>query len=55
MHAKGYAAPETKASVERARALIDRAESLGEPHIGLTLGMPILHWSGIRLTNVLGV
>ena len=31
MHAKGYAAPETKASVERARALIDRAEALGEP------------------------
>jgi class 3 adenylate cyclase/predicted ATPase len=31
MHAKGYAAPETKASVERARTLIDRAESLGEP------------------------
>jgi class 3 adenylate cyclase/predicted ATPase len=31
MHAKGYAAPETKASVERARTLIDRAEALGEP------------------------
>jgi predicted ATPase len=31
MHAEGYAAPETKASVERARTLIDRAESLGEP------------------------
>jgi predicted ATPase len=31
MHAKGYAASETKASVERARTLIDRAESLGEP------------------------
>jgi hypothetical protein len=31
MHAKGYAAPETKAPVERARTLIDRAKSLGEP------------------------
>jgi class 3 adenylate cyclase/predicted ATPase len=31
MHAKGYAATETKASVERARTLIDRAESLGDP------------------------
>ena len=29
MHAKGYAAPETKASVERARTLIDRAEVPG--------------------------
>jgi class 3 adenylate cyclase/predicted ATPase len=28
---KGYAAPETKAAVERARLLIERAEALGEP------------------------
>ena len=28
---KGYAAPETKAAVERARLLIDQAEALGEP------------------------
>src|SRR6202022_2448875 len=31
MHVKGYAAPETKATVERARLLIEQAESLGEP------------------------
>src|SRR5271169_6295698 len=31
MHLKGYAAPETKAAVERARSLIEQAEALGEP------------------------
>jgi class 3 adenylate cyclase/predicted ATPase len=31
MHTKGYAAPETKASMDRARSLIERAEALGEP------------------------
>jgi class 3 adenylate cyclase/predicted ATPase len=31
MHAKGYAAPDTKAALERARSLIERAEALGEP------------------------
>ena len=31
LHVKGYAAPETKAAVERARLLIDQAEALGEP------------------------
>ncbi len=31
MHLKGYAAPETKAAAERARVLIERAETLGEP------------------------
>ena len=31
MHLKGYAAPETKAAVEQARQLIERAEALGEP------------------------
>jgi class 3 adenylate cyclase/predicted ATPase len=30
IHVKGYAAPETKAAVERARLLIEQAESLGE-------------------------
>jgi class 3 adenylate cyclase/predicted ATPase len=30
MHVKGYAAPETKAAVERARLLIEQAEALGE-------------------------
>jgi hypothetical protein len=31
LHIKGYAAPETKAAVERARLLIEQAEALGEP------------------------
>jgi class 3 adenylate cyclase/predicted ATPase len=31
MHTKGYAAPETKASLDRARLLIERAEAMGEP------------------------
>jgi predicted ATPase len=31
MHVKGYAAPETKAAVERAGLLIEQAEALGEP------------------------
>jgi predicted ATPase len=31
MHVKGYAAPETKAAVERVNALIKEAENLGEP------------------------
>ena len=31
MHIKGYAAPETKAAMERARLLIEQTEALGEP------------------------
>jgi class 3 adenylate cyclase/predicted ATPase len=31
MHTKGFAAPETKASLDQARLLIERAEALGEP------------------------
>jgi class 3 adenylate cyclase/predicted ATPase len=31
MHLKGYAAPETKAAIERARVLIQQAEARGEP------------------------
>src|SRR5499433_1677065 len=31
MHVKGYAAPELKAAVERARQFIEQAEALGEP------------------------
>ena len=31
LHVKGYASPETKAAVERARLLIEQAEGLGEP------------------------
>jgi predicted ATPase len=31
MHTKGYAAPDTKASFDQARSLVERAEALGEP------------------------
>jgi predicted ATPase len=31
LHVKGYAAPETKAAVQRGRLLIEQAEALGEP------------------------
>ena len=31
IHVKGYAAPETKAAMERARLLIEQTEALGEP------------------------
>jgi class 3 adenylate cyclase/tetratricopeptide (TPR) repeat protein len=31
MHTKGYAAPETKVSLDQARLFIERAEALGEP------------------------
>ena len=31
MHVKGYGAPDTKAAVDHARLLIERAEALGEP------------------------
>ena len=31
IHVKGWAAPETKAAVERARLLLEQAEALGEP------------------------
>jgi class 3 adenylate cyclase/predicted ATPase len=34
-HAKGFAAPETKAAVEKARLLIEQAEALGEPRLRL--------------------
>jgi class 3 adenylate cyclase/predicted ATPase len=30
MHTKGYAAPQTRAALDRARSLIDRAEAMGE-------------------------
>jgi predicted ATPase len=43
MHVKGYAAPETKAAVERARLLIETAEVLGEPHEDPLLMFSILY------------
>jgi class 3 adenylate cyclase/predicted ATPase len=39
---KGYAAPETKATVERARLLIEQAEALGEPLEDPLLLFPVL-------------
>ena len=42
MHTKGYAAPETKAALEQARSLIQRADSLGEsPEDPLLLFFPL--------------
>ena len=49
IHVKGYSAPETKATAERARLLIEQAEALGEP-----LEDPLLLYSvlyGIWVTN----
>src|SRR5262249_38861998 len=46
MHVKGYAAPETKAAVERARLLIETADALGEPLQDPLLSFSVLygHW-----------
>jgi class 3 adenylate cyclase/predicted ATPase len=43
MHTKGYAAPETKASLDRARLLVERAEALGEPPEDPLLLFSVLH------------
>jgi class 3 adenylate cyclase/predicted ATPase len=43
MHVKGYAAPETKAAVERARLLIETAEALGEPLQDPLLSFSVLY------------
>jgi class 3 adenylate cyclase/predicted ATPase len=43
MHTKGYAAPETKASLDQARSLIERAEALGEPPEDPLLLFSVLH------------
>ena len=49
MHVKGYAAPETKAAVERARLLIEQAEALGEPPEDPLLLFSVLY--GVRIAN----
>jgi len=42
-HLKGYAAPETRTSLDRARSLIERAEALGEPPEDPLLLFSVLH------------
>ena len=49
-HVKGYAAPETKEAVERARLLIERAEARGEPAEDPLLLFSILY--GLWIANV---
>ncbi len=43
MHTKGYAAPETKAALNQARLLLERAEALGEPPEDPLLLLSVLH------------
>jgi tetratricopeptide (TPR) repeat protein len=43
MHTKGYAAHETKAALDRARALVEKAESLFEPLEDPLLFLSVLH------------
>ncbi len=43
MHTKGYAAPETKAALDRARTLVEQAEALGEPQEDPLLLLSVLH------------
>jgi predicted ATPase len=49
MHAKGYAAPETKAAIEQARLLIEQAQSHGEPPEDPLLLFSVLY--GVWLAN----
>ena len=53
MHTKGYAAPETKAALEQARLLIERAEALGEPPEDPLLLFSVLY--GFWVANFRGV
>lgn len=43
MHTKGYAAPETKASLDKARLLVEQAEARGEPPDDPLLLYSVLH------------
>jgi class 3 adenylate cyclase len=47
LHVKGYAAPETKAAVERARLLIEQAEALGEHPEDPLLLFSVLFGNGV--------
>ena len=51
MHIKGYSAPETNAAAERARLLIEQAETLGEPLEDPLLLFSVLY--GFCLVNIL--
>jgi class 3 adenylate cyclase/predicted ATPase len=50
---KGYAAPETKATVERARLLIEQAEALGEPLEDPLLLFPVLFGLWVASMNAI--
>ena len=50
-HVKGYAAPETKAAIERARLLIGQAEALGEPPADSLLLFSVLY--GFWVANLI--
>ena len=50
-HVKGYAAPETKGAVERARLLIEQAEALGEPSEDPLLLFSVLY--GLFVLNLI--
>jgi class 3 adenylate cyclase/predicted ATPase len=52
MHTKGYAASDTKASLDQARLLIEQAEALGEPPKDPLLLFSVLY--GIWATNYVG-
>ena len=43
VHVKGYTVPETKAAIEQARLLIEKAEALGEPPEDLLLLFSVLY------------
>jgi predicted ATPase len=53
MHVKGYAAPETKATVERAQRLIEKAQALGEPPEDNLLLFSVLY--GFWVANLLAL
>ena len=48
MHTEGYASPDTKASLEQARVLIERVEALGEPPEAHCCCSPSSTASGLR-------
>ena len=53
MHVKGHAAPETRAAVERAQALIERSGEIGEPPDDPLLLFSVLY--GLWVANYVGL